>query len=98
MPHVTISDVKNKENGAEKSFSHSIFFSRLNRKDDKNLSSFFNAIRYLLSLNLEIEAGALDGVWTYFTVGYSHVFGMLGVAFEGFLRLECAVEHHVGIR
>ena len=98
MIHVTISDVENKENGAEKSFSHSIFFPGLNGKDDKFLSSFFNTIMWLLRLNLEIEAGALDGVGTYFSVGYSYMLGMLGVAFEGLFRLEGAVEHHVGIR
>ena len=37
MPHVTISDVENEENGAEKRFSHSRFSSRLNGKGDKNL-------------------------------------------------------------
>ena len=41
MPHVTISGVRNEENGAEKSFSYSFFFSRLNGKVDKNLSYFF---------------------------------------------------------
>ena len=95
---MTILGVENKENGAEKRFSRSIFFSGLNRKDDKFLSSFFNIIKYLLCLDFEIEAGALYGVWAYFTVGYSHVFGMLGVAFEGFFRFEGTVEHHVGIR
>ena len=98
MPHVTISDVKNKENGAERWLFHSIFFPGLNGKDDKFLSSFFNAIMYLLCLDFEIEAGALDGVGAHFAVGYSHVVGMLGVAFEGFFRLEGAVEHHVSIR
>ena len=42
MPHVTISDVENEKIEAEKRFSHSIFFSRLNGKVDKNLSCFFS--------------------------------------------------------
>ena len=41
MIHVTISDVINEKIGVEKRFSHSIFFSRLNGKVDKNLSCFF---------------------------------------------------------
>ena len=82
----------------EKRFSHTIISPRLNEKDDNFLSSFFNAIMYLLCLDFEIEAGAQDGVWAHFAVGNSHVFGMLGVAFEGFLRFKSAIEHHVGIR
>ena len=42
MPHVTISGVRNEENGVEKSFSYSFFFSRLNEKVDKFLLCFFN--------------------------------------------------------
>ena len=47
MIHVTISDVENEENGAEKSFSYSIFFSRLNEKADNFLSRFFIDYRCL---------------------------------------------------
>ena len=37
MIHVTIPLVENEEIEAEKSFSYSFFFSRLNEKVDKNL-------------------------------------------------------------
>ena len=47
--------------------------------------------------DLEVETGALNGVGTHLTVGNGHVIGMDGIALEGFLRLEGAVEHHVGI-
>ena len=48
--------------------------------------------------DLEVEAGALDGVGANLTVGDGDVFGMDGVTLEGCFRLEGAVEHHVGIR
>ena len=51
----------------------------------------------LMWLNLEVEAGALDGVGAHFAVGYCQVVGVLGVAFEGFGGFEGAVEHHVGV-
>ena len=49
MPHVTILLVENEENGAEKSFSHSFFFSRLNGKVDKILSCFFVPFPFFLA-------------------------------------------------
>lgn len=51
-----------------------------------------------IGLDLEVEAGALDGVGTDLAVGDGDVIGMNGVAFEGLGALEGAVEHHVGIR
>ena len=48
MPHVTISGVGNEENGVEKSISYSFFFSRLNEKVDKILSTFFHRLNFFL--------------------------------------------------
>jgi len=48
--------------------------------------------------DLEVEAGALDGIGADFAVGNSHMLGMDGVTLQGFFALEGAVEHHVGIR
>ena len=42
MPHLTISFVENEENGVEKPFSITIFFSRLNEKVDKILLCFLH--------------------------------------------------------
>jgi len=48
-------------------------------------------------LYLVVQTGALNGVWTDFFVGHFHMFGMGGIAFEGFLAHEGAVKHHIGI-
>ena len=51
---MTISGVENEEIGVEKRFFHSIFFSRLNEKVDKNLSCFFIPFfRFALHVSLK---------------------------------------------
>jgi hypothetical protein len=50
------------------------------------------------SLNLKVEARALDGIGTNLTVGDGHVLGVNGITLQGFFALQCAVEHYVGIR
>lgn len=47
--------------------------------------------------DLEVEAGALDGVGAHLAIGDGDVLGMDGVALQGLFALEGAVEHHVGI-
>ena len=49
MPHVTILGVENEKIGAEKSFSYSLFFSRLNGKVDNFLSCFFVPFPFFLA-------------------------------------------------
>ncbi len=53
---------------------------------------------FICLIELEVETAALDGVGTDFAVGYGHVVGVDCIALEGLFALQCAVEHHVGIR